>query len=164
MEAALAQAQPQDSRSYFMLPQAPEDAGYYVYGKPGGGAFQYAHPSMISVLLFIEREWAVIEHRRFGVGNISMADGPTRKDHASHKDGMQVDIRPLRKDGRHLPVTWHQTDDYDKAATTQLIALFFQHPLVTRVLFNDTSVHPCVKPWANHDDHFHVEISASGHK
>ncbi|MGJ7914411.1 hypothetical protein ACI48D_02885 [Massilia sp. LXY-6] len=24
--------QPKDRRGYFMLPQAPEDAGYYVYG------------------------------------------------------------------------------------------------------------------------------------
>lgn len=30
--------QPNDSRSYFMLPQAPEYAGYYVYGTPINGA------------------------------------------------------------------------------------------------------------------------------
>ncbi|MGK5025323.1 hypothetical protein [Janthinobacterium sp. RB2R34] len=24
--------QPRDKRGYFMLPQAPEDSGYYVYG------------------------------------------------------------------------------------------------------------------------------------
>ena len=34
----LSELQPQDSRHYFMLPQAPEDAGYYVYGTPAGGA------------------------------------------------------------------------------------------------------------------------------
>jgi hypothetical protein len=30
--------QPKDIRNFFMLPQAPEDAGYYVYGTPGNGA------------------------------------------------------------------------------------------------------------------------------
>jgi penicillin-insensitive murein endopeptidase len=27
--------QPKDGRGFFMLPQAPEGAGYYVYGTPG---------------------------------------------------------------------------------------------------------------------------------
>lgn len=154
------EVQVQDSRRYFMLPQAPEEAGYYVYGTPGGGAFQFAHPSMMSVILFVEREWAAIDSRQFGVGNISLAGGPKNKDHSSHQDGLQVDIRPMRKDGLHLPVTWHQTDEYDKDATAALISVFFSHPLVTQVLFNDTSVHPCVKPWEHHDDHFHVGIKA----
>ena len=52
----LSQLQPQDSRHYFMLPQAPEEAGYYVYGTPTGGKFQYAHPNMLTVLLWVERE------------------------------------------------------------------------------------------------------------
>lgn len=34
----------QDSRRFFMLPQAPMDSGYYVYGKrygrPAKGAYQ----------------------------------------------------------------------------------------------------------------------------
>ncbi|MBP1204475.1 hypothetical protein JOD97_002517 [Duganella sp. 1411] len=38
------ETQPKDSRGYFVLPQAPEDAGYYVYGTPGDGAAQYANP------------------------------------------------------------------------------------------------------------------------
>ncbi|MET0266134.1 MAG: penicillin-insensitive murein endopeptidase [Duganella sp.] len=152
--------QPQDSRRYFMLPQAPADAGYYVYGTPGAGAFHYAHPSMISVIMFVEREWAAIDHRQFGVGNISLADGPENKDHASHKNGLQVDIRPLRKDGAHAPVTWHQKDEYDQKATAKLIGIFFSHALVRKILFNDTSTHPSVQAWTNHDDHFHVAIKA----
>ena len=156
------EVQPRDSRSYFMLPQAPEEAGYYVYGRPGGGAYQFAHPSMLGVILFVEREWASIDNRKFGVGNISLSGGAARQDHASHQDGLQVDIRPLRKDGLQLPVTWHQTDEYDKDATARIIGLFFTHPLVTQVLFNDTGTDPRVRPWDHHDDHFHVGIKASG--
>jgi hypothetical protein len=66
-----------------MLPLAPEESGYYVYGTPDKGAFQYAHPSMMTVLLWVEREWAAIDTRKFGVGNISKAGG-IENEHASH--------------------------------------------------------------------------------
>jgi len=68
--------QSKDSRGYFMLPQAPEDAGYYVYGTPVRGAGQYGHPALLSVLFWVEREWQAVDHRKFGVGNISQAGGP----------------------------------------------------------------------------------------
>lgn len=151
------EVQPKDSRDYFMLPQAPEDAGYYVYGTPGSGAHQYAHHSLMTIILFVAQEWAAIDRRKFGVGNISLAGGPKTQDHASHVDGLQVDIRPLRKDGRHAPVTWHQVEEYDQEATGKLIGLFFSHPFVTKILFNDPDAYHGVKAWPNHDNHFHVE-------
>ena len=55
--------QPKDTRNYFMLPQAPEDAGYYVYGIPGRGAFQYAHPAMMSAILLLSRQWQAMDKR-----------------------------------------------------------------------------------------------------
>lgn len=152
--------QPRDSRGYFMLPQAPEDAGYYVYGTPGGGAFHYAHPSMMNMLLSVEREWAAIDSRKFGIGNISLAGGTENEDHASHINGMQVDVRAIRKDGSHSPVTWQQ-QAYDREATGKLIGIFFSHPLVKRILFNDVTLYPGLKAWPHHDNHFHVEIRES---
>ena len=106
------EVQPKDSRGYFMLPQAPEDSGYYVYGrldgKPSHGASQFAPPSMIMAILRVEREWQAIDSRKFGVGDISLAGGPEHKDHRTHRSGLEVDVRPLRKDGLHLPVKWSQ--------------------------------------------------------
>lgn len=153
------EVQPKDSRGYFMLPQAPEDAGYYVYGTPGRGAFQYAHPSMMSMLLFVEREWALVDRRKFGIGNISLAGGPDNDDHSSHVNGLQVDVRAIRKDGSHFPVTWLQAA-YDRDATGMLIRIFFSHPLVKTILFNDVTLHPGLKAWSGHDNHFHVAIKA----
>jgi murein endopeptidase len=93
--------QPQDARRYFMLPQAPEDSGYYVYGslnnKPSRGAYQYATPSMITAILWVASEWQAIDNRQFGVGDISLAGGPKYKDHATHRSGLEVDIRRCGK-------------------------------------------------------------------
>lgn len=151
--------QPQDGRGYFMLPQAPEDAGYYVYGTPVHGGGQYGHPALLSVLFFVEREWQSIDRRKFGVGNISRANGSPYPKHSSHMNGLQVDVRAVRSDG--LPVGVTRFDrEYDKHATEKLIGLFQSHPSVRKVLFNDADI-PGVMPWVNHDDHFHVEIRAA---
>jgi hypothetical protein len=151
------ETQPKDSRGYFVLPQAPEDAGYYVYGTPGDGAAQYANPRMITLILAVERRWAATENRKFGVGNISLADG-VKFDHASHLTGLEVDIRPIRKDGRHVPVTYLE-DAYDRDATSKLINLFrFNMPGQLKIFFNDTKI-PVVFPLKKHDNHFHVQFN-----
>jgi hypothetical protein len=151
--------QPQDSRHFFMVTQAPEDAGYYVYGTPPNGGGQYAHPAMMSMLMYIEREWAAIDSRQFGVGNISLSGGVPYAKHTTHRTGLEVDIRPLRKDGRHDPVFWYQHELYDHNATAKLIAMFHSYPGVQTILFNDTSI-PFVKPFRDHDHHFHAKLLA----
>lgn len=153
----------QDSRGFFMLPQKPEGAGYYVYGTPENGAGQYAHPAMMCLLLSVEWEWAAIDRRRFGIGNISQAGGIPYPKHDSHMDGLQVDVRALRLDGVEGRVTRFQRDLYDKDATAKLIRIFQRHPLVKVVLFNDPDI-PGVKSWEGHDDHFHVGVRAEAAK
>ncbi|MES2118933.1 MAG: hypothetical protein V4578_27445 [Pseudomonadota bacterium] len=153
--------QPQDSRRYFMLPQAPEDSGYYVYGKlnykPSLGAYQYATASMLTAILWVEREWQAIDNRKFGVGDISLAGGPKYKDHHTHMSGLEVDIRPMRKDGKHEPVTWMEPE-YDHDATEKLIELFCIWSPVVRIYFNAPNL-PVVRPMTGHDNHFHVELA-----
>ena len=153
----MAPLQPKDARGFFMLPQAPEDAGYYVYGTPRHGAGQFAHPLMMTVLLSVEREWQQTgDRRRFGIGNISLANGTEFDPHDSHLDGLQVDVRPVRVDGVEVPVKYFNSG-YDRAATQRLIGIFQAHPLVARVYFNDRNI-PGVRPLIKHDDHFHVAL------
>jgi hypothetical protein len=150
------EVQPKDARGYFVLPQAPEEAGYYVYGTPGGGAAQYAHPRMMTLIFAVERGWAAIDRRKFGVGNISIADG-AKFDHASHLTGLEVDIRPVRRDGRHVPVTYLD-DAYDRDATAALINIFRANaPGKLKIFFNDNKI-PVVFPLKKHDNHFHVQF------
>jgi murein endopeptidase len=150
----------QDSREFFMLPQAPMDSGYYVYGKlykkPAKGAYQYAHPITMTAILRVALEWQARDKRRFGVGDISLPGGRQPPDHHSHMNGLQVDIRPLRKDGLEERVTW-MDPLYDNDGTSKLIELFRTFTPVVRVFFNGPGI-PFVEPLKGHDDHFHVEL------
>jgi penicillin-insensitive murein DD-endopeptidase len=152
--------QPKDSRGYFMLPQAPEDAGYYVYGTldnhPSHGASQYAHPALMTLILRVEREWRHLDTRKFGVGDISLANGTDHPDHESHMTGLDVDVRPVRKDGQRIPVTWQQRD-YDRDATAKLIELFMAFAPVKHLFFNDPSI-PFARQLPKHDNHFHIAL------
>lgn len=150
-----------DKRGFFMLPRSPAESGFYTYGsmdkKPDRGGYQYAHPSMMQALLRVALEWHAIDRRRIGIGNISRADGFIDTDHRSHKNGLQVDVRPLRKDGLELPVTCNDTNQYDRGATAKVIELFRTFAAVDFILFNDLSI-PFVKAAAGHSDHFHVAL------
>lgn len=150
----------QDSRRFFMLPQAPADTGYYVYGnllkRPARGAYQYAHPMMVTALMRVASEWQRIDDRRFGVGDISLAGGVKTPDHKTHRSGLEVDIRPLRKDGSEKPVNWRD-GQYDREGTAKLIELFRRFANVKLVYFNGTGI-PLVKKCKGHDDHLHVEL------
>lgn len=152
-----------------MLPQAPEQAGYYVYGTlhyvPGTGAqAQYAHPNLLSMIFQIEREWQAICDRKFGIGNISIDGGKKYDKHATHRKGIEMDCRPVRKDyltGQAARCTYHDKV-YDRAATINLIRLFVEHSWVKLVYFNDAEVQKAlgarVKSCKGHNDHFHVEL------
>ena len=152
------EVQPKDSRGYFMLPQAPEGAGYYVYGTPGNGASQYANPRLLTIILAVEREWQLFEARKFGIGNISLAGGITHPHHSSHMKGLEVDVRPVRKDGLHESVRYYDSQ-YDRDATARLISIFrSQAPGHMNIFFNDNKI-PGVQHREKHDNHFHFEIS-----
>lgn len=149
--------QPKDSRGYFMLPQKTEEAAYYTYGTPPGGAGQYAHPKLLSLICMIEHRWQGVGNQRIGIGNISLATGAKYEPHTGHKTGRDMDIRLFRKDGKEAPVTRFDRQQYDRQATAKLIELFFESNLIEVIYFNDLTI-PRVKPLARHDDHFHVTV------
>jgi murein endopeptidase len=152
-----------------MLPQAPEQAGYYVYGNVRGVAgtghlAQYAHANMLSVIFWVEREWQAVDDRKFGIGNISVSDG-SKYDHGTHMNGIEMDIRPVRRDkmvGQAATCDYRDKPIYDQAATIKLVKIFLQHPKVLTILFNDVEVQkacgPRVKSWKKHNDHLHIKV------
>ena len=162
--------QPRDQLGHYMLPQAPEQAGYYVYGNVAGALrsghlAQYAHPNMLSVIFWVERAWQAVDDRKFGIGNISLANG-VKYEHATHMKGIEMDIRPVRKDrmtGQAARCSYRDKAIYDQRATIKLVRLFLQHPLVKVIYFNDNELRAIVGssrlvPWPKHDDHLHVGL------
>ena len=162
--------QPKDRRGYFMLPQAPEDAGYYVYGAlhdvpDTGHLAQYVHPNLLTVIFQMEREWLAMSDRKFGIGNISIDGGFAYDNHKSHQKGIEMDCRPVRKDymtGQGARCSY-KDKEYDREATIKLIRLFLDHPWVKIVYFNDDEVQKAlgrtrVMSLMGHNNHFHVEL------
>ncbi|CAM2810996.1 MULTISPECIES: hypothetical protein [Janthinobacterium] len=164
------EVQSRDKRGFFILPQASEGAGYYVYGNlhhmPSSGHLaQYAYPSMLSLIFYIAREWQAIDDGKFDIGNISIAGGLGYDKHVSHRKGIEMDLRPMRKDkleGQSARVSRFD-DVHDRNATIKLIRLFLQHPMATTVFFNDGEVQKMiaggpVRSLKGHDDHLQLEI------
>ena len=161
--------QPRDQLGHFMLPQAPEEAGYYVYGNvrgiPGTGHLaQYARHSMMSMILWLDREWQAIDNRKFGIGNISVANG-AKYEHDTHMKGIEMDVRPLRKDGmvgQAARCSYQDKAIYDCEATIKLVRLFLQYPTAKLVYFNDDKVQRAcggrVTSCPGHNDHLHFAL------
>lgn len=99
------------------------------------------------------------------VSVISVAGGAEYDGHVTHQKGLEMDIRPVRKDtltGQEARLTRFDAA-YDREATTLLIRLFARHMMVRTIYFNDTEVQKSigggrVRSAIRHDDHFHVEI------
>ena len=144
--------QPKDSRGYFLLPQAPSQA-------------QYAHPNLLTFIFQIEREWQALCDRKFGIGNISIDGGRGFDRHRTHRKGIEMDCRPVRKDrmaGQAARCSYQDSRVYDREATIKLLGLFVAHPWIRIVYFNDPEVQRAlgarVKSAPGHADHFHVEL------
>lgn len=146
-----------DLRDFFVLPQKPEDAGYYAYGTPSNGQGQFAHPKLISFILSVANDWSETDRRLIGIGNISLAGGVKFNPHHGHMSGLEVDVRPLRKDGKNEAISITDAQ-YDHEGTKKLIALFLDSGKVQRVRFNDSAI-PKVIFTPGHANHFHVDLS-----
>lgn len=147
---------PQDKRGYFMLPQMPEESGYYTYGTPSSGRGQYAQVQMLNFIFKLEHGWSITEERKIGIGNISLAEGKKFPPHVSHRSGLEVDIRPIRKDGLKQSVRW-SSKEYDQVATQKLVNLIWQTGVVKKIGFNDPKIANATY-MNGHDDHLHVEV------
>lgn len=163
--------------SWVQLPQGPEKggggSGYYTYGKmPLGMAgtkadYQWGAPRAMQVIQSVAGHLANgPEYTPFGVGNISLSGGRSSKDHKGHIDGLGIDVRPARNDGREGPgdgLTYGHPA-YDRAATKRLINAFLETGQVKAIYFNDpellkdSELRDHVQWQEKHDDHLHIQL------
>ena len=145
--------------------QLPESGTGFVTNNRGDhGQFQFGQQSSIDAALAVAAAWDGLHSGRpFSIGQISNKGGGPMPPHQSHRLGVDIDVRPLRKDGHNQPVAIDESQ-YDRALTTELINLWWETAPVQAVFFNDPTViaaklSQMVK---GHGNHFHVRLRIKG--
>ncbi|MHB1205001.1 MAG: hypothetical protein ACYCZX_05505 [Rhodospirillaceae bacterium] len=139
----------------------PDDSsvGYYNYGTPIHGEAQWALPETLPVIEDVAKQWHDAGKPPFGVGNISLKTGEPYDRHKDHGDGIGIDIRPVRKDGKQVGGTNYKTDPaYDREATQRLVYMFLKTGRVEKILFNDPRIKGVEPSDDTHDVHLHIRI------
>ncbi len=122
-----------------------------------------------------QMERAAADFHRLGHGPVSLGDlsfqhGGNIQGHATHEVGLDVDVRPIKRDGGQCARyggTNYRWSTYDRAATRALIrairAAGAGH--VKLIYFNDPQlIGEGLTTWyAGHDDHLHVRYCEAQH-
>jgi len=114
---------------------------------------------VITALQQIGELWAATKTTPISVGQISRRNGGPFPPHKSHRTGIDVDIRPMRKDGKNLPVTVHDKQ-YDAGATRAVVEMIRGNAKVKLILFNDPALvaSGLTRKYAGHDNHLHIRF------
>ena len=139
-----------------MLVQLPQMSGlgYYSYSTADR---QFGTADAIQAIRDVALTFRLnLVSVQIGIGDISFEHGGQMSPHASHRNGRQVDIRPLRTDQMHLPCDYHDSA-YSRDYTRLLAQSFLAHRNVRHILFNDSQIQH-VHSFAGHDNHLHVEM------
>ena len=150
----------QDSRGFYMLPQAPMDSGYDVYGKLYGQPAKGGLPVRASdhddgdtsrCAGVARHRQAPNRHWRHQHGGWPEAAGPQ---YAQERTGGGCSA--VAQGRSEQPVKWWD-QQFDKAGTEKLLNLFRTFAPVILVYFNAPDI-PFVTRMGGHDGHFHVKL------
>jgi peptidoglycan hydrolase-like protein with peptidoglycan-binding domain len=142
-------------QGYSLLPQASGN-GYYPYSSMDR---QYGTPATVASLVRICKEFQKkYPDLQVGVGDMSFVSAAEMTPHKTHRNGRNADLRPLRDDGKMLPVTMSDAR-YSRARTKTLVEIIRADANFKSVLFNDVAIIG-VTHWAGHDNHLHVSMKA----
>jgi hypothetical protein len=140
--------------SFILLPQISGN-GYYSYEAMSR---QYGTTATIQTLRDVASQFRLnLPGTEIGLGDISFQDGSYMKPHQSHRTGRNVDIRPFRGDGKHMPVTIFDKGVYSQEHTKILVECLLAHCNVKSILFNDSAIRG-VKYYDGHHNHLHVNM------
>lgn len=143
---------PRSRAGFIMLPASgPGFYGYYANSK------RWGKPALVYGIQRAARNFSTKGWGKLGVGDISLKNGGDIAGHASHERGVDVDMRPIRKDGAASGTTISQSS-YSRDRTKVALSLLRAELSVTKIFFNDSRVGNGVQHWPNHDNHFHLRI------
>lgn len=160
IEPVVKVVQPADATVVRTAPDAqlPESGpgfhGYYPASK------RWGLPETVQAIRTVAGVWNEWHPQgpRIGVGDISLKGGGNISGHASHEKGIDVDVRPVRNDGKEERVIY--TDPaYSHTLTEELIDLFRANGIlpVELVFFNDMTI--AGTRWLkNHHNYFHLRF------
>uniref|UniRef100_A0AAU2UZ21 Peptidoglycan-binding protein n=1 Tax=Streptomyces sp. NBC_00003 TaxID=2903608 RepID=A0AAU2UZ21_9ACTN len=144
-----------DPAVFYQLPEY--GPGFHASARPG---HRFGRTETARALLATAAAWRRRHPRGplIDIRDIGPRGGGPIPGHVSHRLGLDVDIRPMRSNGRQGPINWRQAG-YSRALTQELVDLLLDNGVlrVHRIFFNDPEVRR-VQPQPNHDDHLHIRF------
>ena len=134
--------------------------GYTTYNREPGGADQIGRAATIRHIQELGELWSAKHPSRpIAIGDISRKGGGPFPPHATHKDGLDVDIRPLTNNGINEPTNIGAAN-FSHEATRELILLIRNKFDIEVVFFNDplTISEALTKHAKGHENHVHVRF------
>jgi murein endopeptidase len=124
---------------------------------------------LVNCVETVGRAWEATG-RRIDVNDLSRRPGGRFRPHSSHQNGLDADIRYVRKDGQDAPLDLRRNpEEYDPLATQELMRLFLKNCEVSlifsdtgRLGFGDQELDPDreVLTYATgHSNHFHLRLN-----
>jgi peptidoglycan hydrolase-like protein with peptidoglycan-binding domain len=134
--------------------------GFTTYNREPGGADQFGRAATIRHVQELGELWSTKHPSRpIAIGDISRRGGGPFPPHATHKDGLDVDMRPLTNNGVNEPTNIGAAN-FSHEATRELIILIRENFHIEKVFFNDplTISEGLTKPAKGHENHVHVRF------
>jgi hypothetical protein len=132
----------------------PENGNFYLYSNQDRVWGTTLTLQSIRTLVAALRPAGIV----LGIGDISYAQGGRMPPHASHRRGIDVDIRPQRTDESRSPVRVSDPA-YSHDRTKVVVEALTADDNLELIFFNDKSM-PGVRFHEGHDNHLHCRFKA----
>ncbi len=139
--------------------------GYYTYDprtqrEPGGLGTRWGTTRLVREMVDLGRWWSRTHPGAgpIGVGDLARKGGGEIDGHASHQNGLDVDIRLPRRDRARGPAN---PSNYDRALTQDLVDRLVNRGASLVLIGHSLDLRGpagVVVRWPNHDDHLHVRF------
>ena len=135
----------------------------------GNGPANWGTAEATAVLETVGRAVAARGYGRIAVGDVSFEHGGAIPGHNTHRVGLDIDVRLLRKANDQCSVrgTTFRSTAYDRTATRLMIQTFRASAVghIKTIYFNDpVLIREGLTTWfSGHDDHVHVRFCEATH-
>lgn len=139
--------------------------GYYTYDprtqrEPGGLETRWGTARLVREMVELGEWWARTHPGAgpLGIGDLARRGGGSIDGHASHQNGLDVDIRLPRRDRVRGPAN---PSNYDRALTQDVVDRLVAQGASLVLIGNSLDLRGpagVVVRWPNHDDHLHVRF------